>query len=364
MLFLPFYSTSVIRTEGRWSLTVVVGTQCQQPLITPPKSYFSFQPRTLALIPNISGQDPMLSWMGRLKEQVDIRYQTMGKMQKDANLAIDPGKSAIENRGTAADSAEDDQQVAILDLFRHEVWALQDAVFAILDQIIDCEQSSYLVEYQVGAGRFDHKFPWEICEAHLADIKTWVNEGDIQMAGRTTVMSSCLDDKENGNGIDGREDGGEIDESQSQGDSGNVTTMDQAAEELGAPKDEDFIVPSRLLDRLSRAGVKFESFDDLFKATHPGVKITNERRYDWWSDIFREQDPESPITLVPPTRARSSRMTFKAGVLSNRNDNRSVCGRVVVLPLTIYDPNSNNPVEGQDAPASNGTTGGGDDWNP
>ncbi|GKT98376.1 hypothetical protein FLAG1_00487 [Fusarium langsethiae] len=103
-------------------------------------------------------------------------------------------------------------------------------------------------------------------------------------------MSSCLDDKENGNGIDGRENGGEIDESQSQGDndSGNVTPMDQAVEELGAPKDEDFIVPSRLLDRFSRAGVKFESFDDLFKATHPGVKITNERRYDWWSDIFRE----------------------------------------------------------------------------
>ncbi|GKU13153.1 unnamed protein product [Fusarium langsethiae] len=150
MLFLSFYSTSGIRTEGRWSLTVVVGTQCQQPPpITPPKSYFSFQPRTLALIPNISGQDPMLSWMGRLKEQVDIRYQAMGKMQKDANLAIDLGKYAIENWGTAADSAEDDQQVAILDLVRHEVWALQDAVFAILDQIIDCEQSYYLIEYQV-----------------------------------------------------------------------------------------------------------------------------------------------------------------------------------------------------------------------
>jgi hypothetical protein len=62
----------------------------------------------------------------------------------------------------------------------------------------------------------------------------------------------------------------------------------ESMEKLATPQDHAFAVPNRLLNLLSRVGVKWESFDDLYKATHPCVKITDQRRCDMWSDIFRE----------------------------------------------------------------------------
>lgn len=59
-------------------------------------------------------------------------------------------------------------------------------------------------------------------------------------------------------------------------------------EKLATPQDDAFTIPNHLLNLLSRVGLKWESFDDLSKATHPRVKITDQRRCDMWSDIFRE----------------------------------------------------------------------------
>ncbi|SPJ71088.1 uncharacterized protein FTOL_00816 [Fusarium torulosum] len=93
--------------------------------------------------------------------------------------------------------------------------------------------------------------------------------------------------------------------------------LDQSMEKLGTPIDEAFTVPNRILNRLSRVGLKWESFDDLYKATHPHVKITDQRRCDMWSEIFREWEPDSPAPLIPPVPTRSSKIKdsgFEAGV--------------------------------------------------
>lgn len=60
----------------------------------------------------------------------------------------------------------------------------------------------------------------------------------------------------------------------------------QSMEKLATPQDDAFTVPNRLLNLLSRVGLKWESFDNLYKATQPCVKIADQRRCDMWSDIF------------------------------------------------------------------------------
>ncbi|KAF4986716.1 hypothetical protein FGRMN_10713 [Fusarium graminum] len=79
-------------------------------------------------------------------------------------------------------------------------------------------------------------------------------------------------------------------------------------DELSTPKDNSCFVPERLRDGLSHLKLKLELFDDMFKAMHPGVQITDQRRRDMWNEVFREWDPYSPLPLTAPTPTRKYSM--------------------------------------------------------